>query len=77
MSESVVSLLGDFISQPMRTRRVPVCVAIGEPVICPKIESPTQADIDKYHGLLLDAYKEVFDAHKEAYGWKHKTLQFV
>ena len=52
-------------------------MCLGEPVRCPKIDDPTQADIDKYHQQLLDNYKEVFEKHKEAYGWGDKELQFV
>ena len=38
---------------------------------------PTQCEIDCYHTLLLDAFKETFDKHKAAYGWSQKTLMIV
>jgi hypothetical protein len=44
---------------------------------CPKIENPTQEEIDKYHGLFLKGYERVFEQHKNAYGWGDKTLKFV
>lgn len=65
---------GWFLGPP---RRVAVCVCLAEPVQCPKIENPTQEEIDKYHGLLLKGYEQVFEQHKKAYGWGDKTLQFV
>eukprot|EP00804_Cyclotella_cryptica_P011873 CCRYP_004381-RA/>CCRYP_004381-RA protein AED:0.20 eAED:0.20 QI:196/1/1/1/1/1/2/1250/374 len=65
---------GWFLGPP---RRVAVCVCLGEPIECPKIENPTQEEIDKFHGLLLKGYENVFEQHKKAYGWGDKTLQFV
>jgi hypothetical protein len=52
-------------------------MCLGEPVACPQIAEPTQADIDKYHKQLLQNYKNLFEQHKEAYGWADKELQFV
>ena len=65
---------GWFLGPP---RRVAVCVCMGEPVRCPKMDEPTQQDIDKYHGLLVKGYEQLFEQHKEAYGWGDKKLQFV
>lgn len=65
---------GWFLGPP---RRLPVAVCLGEPVKCPRIDNPTQDQIDKYHQELLDSYHELFEKHKVAYGWKHKTLKFV
>lgn len=65
---------GWFLGPP---KRVPVTVCLGNPVKCPQIDNPTQADIDKYHGQLLIAYEELFNQHKHAYGWSDKTLKFV
>jgi len=45
--------------------------------MCPQIDHPTREQIDHYHGLLLQAYQEVFDKHKEAHGWGDKQLRFV
>ncbi|CAB9521814.1 Diacylglycerol O-acyltransferase 2-like protein 6 [Seminavis robusta] len=58
-------------------RRVPVTVALGDPVFCPQIADPTQEDIDTYHAELLDKYRVLFETHKTAYGWQHKSLRFV
>ena len=63
-----------FLGPP---RRVAVCVCMGDPIQCPKIENPTQEEIDKYHELLVKGYEQVFEQHKEAYGWSEKTLQFI
>ena len=50
---------------------------MGDAIKCPKIEEPTQQDSDKYHGLLLKGYDQLFEQHKVAYGWGDKKLQFV
>ena len=58
-------------------KRLPVTVCLGQPIHCPHVPNPTQPQIDQYHAQLLDAFKELFETHKEAYGWGHKTLRFV
>lgn len=58
-------------------KRVPVTVCLGQPIHCPQVDNPSQPQIDHYHAQLLDSYKELFETHKEAYGWGHKTLRFV
>ena len=55
----------------------PVLVALGEPIVCPKTAEPTPQMVDEYHAKLCAGYKQVFDAHKMAFGWGHKELQFV
>lgn len=65
---------GWFLGPP---KRVPVCVCLGEPVRCPKIEHPSKQDVDKYHAILLKNYEQLFEEHKEAYGWGDKKLKFV
>jgi hypothetical protein len=41
---------GWFLGPP---RRIPVTVCFGDPIMCPKIDDPTQDQIDKYHGKML------------------------
>ncbi|KAL3799633.1 hypothetical protein ACHAWO_008949 [Cyclotella atomus] len=63
-----------FLGPPVR---VPICICMGDPIKCPKVENPTQEEIDKYHGLLVKGYEQVFEQHKKAYGWGDKVLKFV
>jgi hypothetical protein len=74
---SLVPFFGRFgwFLGPPRRRAVAVC--LGEPVKCPRLDNPTLAQIDHYHQELLKAYQELFETHKAAYGWPHKTLKFV
>eukprot|EP00322_Chrysochromulina_rotalis_P018503 CAMPEP_0115839044 /NCGR_PEP_ID=MMETSP0287-20121206/6050_1 /TAXON_ID=412157 /ORGANISM="Chrysochromulina rotalis, Strain UIO044" /LENGTH=390 /DNA_ID=CAMNT_0003292607 /DNA_START=8 /DNA_END=1180 /DNA_ORIENTATION=- len=74
---SLVLGLGRFFWPLGPARRTPVLVACGDPIVCPKVESPSQEMIDKYHEKLVDGYRQVFDQHKEAFGWGHKELQIV
>lgn len=63
-----------FLGPPMR---VAVCCCLGEPVRCPKLDDIKQEDIDKYHTALVKSYHQIFEAHKDAYGWGDKKLMFV
>jgi len=65
---------GWFLGPP---KRVAVCMCMGEPVRCPQIAEPTREDIDKYHGMLVKNYEDLFEHHKEAYGWSEKSLKVV
>jgi len=58
-------------------KRVPLLIAIGDPIACPQVENPTQVQIDEYHERLLKGYSDLFEKHKAAYGWSDKTLKFV
>jgi len=63
-----------FLGPP---RRIPITVCLGEPIVCPQIDEPTNQDISKYHKLMLKGFEAVFDKHKEAYGWSDKKIKFV
>lgn len=41
---------------------------VGEPLLVPKIEKPSQEVVDKYHALYMDALCKLFDQHKTQYG---------
>jgi 1-acyl-sn-glycerol-3-phosphate acyltransferase len=58
-------------------KRKPVLVACGEPIVCPKVDEPTQVLIDEFHAKLVDGYQQVFEQHKRAFGWGHKQLKIV
>jgi len=57
--------------------RVPLLVAIGEPITTVKVESPSQEQIDEHHGRLLQGFQSVFEQHKAAYGWPDQQLRLV
>ncbi len=65
---------GWFLGPP---RRFPVTLCLGEPIECPTIAEPTVDDVNKYHAQMVAGFQQVFDQHKEAYGWGNKTLTIV
>lgn len=65
---------GWFLGPP---RRVPVTVCLGEPIHFPTQDKPSKEQIDEYHEKMCHGFKQVFDKHKEAYGWEEKELKFV
>lgn len=54
---------------PMALTRVlcPVS-AVGEPITIPKLEHPTQQDIDLYHAMYTEALVKLFNQHKTKFG---------
>lgn len=41
---------------------------MGEPITVPKLEHPTQKDIDLYHTMYMEALVKLFDNHKTKFG---------
>lgn len=65
---------GWFLGPP---RRVPITLCLGEPIDCPQKDEPTKEDINQYHAQMVAGFQQVFEQHKEAYGWKDKELTVV
>ena len=70
---------GWFLGPP---RRIPVTVCLGEPIACRAAfaadsDEPSHVQVDEYHKKLCDGFQEVFDKHKNAYGWGDRQLKFV
>jgi hypothetical protein len=54
--------------------RVPIVGAMGKAIHVPLKAEPTDAEVEEVHQKLLAAMVQLFDEHKEAYGWGHKKL---
>ena len=54
--------------------RIPIVGAMAKPIPVPLKTDPTDEEIEKVHQQLLVAMVELFDQHKEAYGWGQKKL---
>ena len=56
-------------------------MAFGNPIDLPinaTGKRPEAAAVDAVHGDLLRGFQEIFDTHKQAYGWAHdKELEMV
>mmetsp|Transcript_117766 Transcript_117766/g.366922 ORF Transcript_117766/g.366922 Transcript_117766/m.366922 type:complete len:367 (+) Transcript_117766:47-1147(+) len=74
---SLVLGLGRWFWPLGPARRTPVLMACGEPILCPKVDEPTQVQIDEYHAKLVAGYQQVFEKHKHAFGWGQKQLKIV
>jgi hypothetical protein len=49
---------------------IDVTVVVGKCLQLPKIESPSNEEVDKYHGLYLKELEGIFERNKEKYGVK-------
>jgi 2-acylglycerol O-acyltransferase 2 len=45
-------------------RRIPLVTVIGEPIPLPKIEKPTDEDIEKYHTIYIENLKRLYNEYK-------------
>uniref|UniRef100_A0A287AC56 Acyltransferase n=1 Tax=Sus scrofa TaxID=9823 RepID=A0A287AC56_PIG len=46
----------------------PITTVVGEPITIPKLEHPTQQDIDLYHAMYTEALVKLFNQHKTKFG---------
>ncbi|KAL8191274.1 UNVERIFIED_CONTAM: Diacylglycerol O-acyltransferase 2 [Gekko kuhli] len=46
----------------------PINTVVGEPITIPKIESPSQTEVDFYHSLYTSSLRKLFDKHKTKFG---------
>lgn len=42
-------------------------VVVGKAIQLPQIESPSSAEVDRYHSLYLQSYQELFNKYKGRY----------
>lgn len=81
---SVVILFGKWaLPIPFRQR---LLYAVGEPIypryICEGSPFPIdniefQQQVDEMHSKFCDALTNLFERHKESYGWGHKVLKLI
>lgn len=50
---------------------------LGQPVFPPGGSDSNSDQVDQMHGQLCDELRRIFDRHKEAYGWGHKSLKIL
>lgn len=43
----------------------------------PKIENPTENDIDEYHAKFINQLQELFETHKSKFLKDHKNISLV
>jgi Diacylglycerol acyltransferase len=58
-------------------RDVALHTVIGSPVLLPHIDQPTPQDVEQWHGIYMAAVRNVFDSHKERFGYGDRELEIV
>ncbi|XP_065182883.1 acyl-CoA wax alcohol acyltransferase 1-like [Sycon ciliatum] len=62
----------------MLPHRRPVTTVVGEPMVVPQVEKPTAEIVDHWHAMYLEKLSNLFDMHKEKYGYEpEKKLEFI
>ncbi|XP_077197346.1 diacylglycerol O-acyltransferase 2 isoform X1 [Paroedura picta] len=46
----------------------PINTVVGEPITVPKMENPSQMEVDFYHSLYTSSLRKLFDKHKTKFG---------
>jgi len=52
---------------PLLPRDNPLHIVVGVPLPLPKIESPSNSEIDKYHLMYIKHVEELFERYKGKY----------
>ncbi|XP_044129790.1 diacylglycerol O-acyltransferase 2-like [Bufo gargarizans] len=47
---------------------IPITTVVGEPIAVPKMEQPTQKDVDLYHSMYVTSLQKLFDKYKTEFG---------
>jgi len=47
--------------------RMPVVSVVGRPIACPKIQNPTQEDVDMYHAKYCEELQRIHDKYRKEY----------
>jgi len=55
-------------------RQIPLTLVLGSPIKIPKIENPTQEQIDEYHTIFVAQIQKLYEQFKGSYGWSKKKL---
>jgi hypothetical protein len=50
---------------------------IGNPITLPRIDNPSQEEIDKYHALYIEKLVDLFERNKGRFGYKDRTLNLI
>ena len=61
----------------MGRRRFPLNSALLPRGLALSDKQPSPQQVDALHAQLLQAIETLFDTHKHALGWGHKTIRFV
>jgi len=54
--------------------RVPIVGVMSSPIPVVQNDNPSDEEVQIVHQLLMNKMKELFDKHKDKYGWTHRNL---
>lgn len=57
--------------------RRPIVVVVGEPIEVPRIDQPTQEEVDKWHAVYVEALKKLYQENNNVYDLKGSGLRIV
>ncbi|KAL4421076.1 hypothetical protein ABPG77_001371 [Micractinium sp. CCAP 211/92] len=55
-------------------KQVPMYIVVGKPITVPRIEEPTQEQVEEYLGKFITSMERMFKEHKKAAGHENATL---
>jgi len=60
-------------------RRHDIISLVGRPIVVPRVDAPTQEEVDSLHARFCAELVALFDLHKHLLGpeWEAKTLKVV
>jgi 2-acylglycerol O-acyltransferase 2 len=70
-----VAFVGNPFAPFLPRTDAPILSYVGPPLELPHISTPTEQDIDHWHGKYLQALEELFDRHKAEAGKPHAKLE--
>ena len=69
---------GNFPLLPCLPRHdVAVNTVVGSPLQLPRIEEPTKADVEHWHGRYIEELVALFDRHKSRFGYADRQLELL
>jgi 2-acylglycerol O-acyltransferase 2 len=68
---------GRWFFPPLPRRDLGLYHVVGSPILLPKLEDPTNEELDKYHTQYVQALRELFDRNKAHFGLADAQLEVM
>lgn len=72
-----VDVLSHGMTWLSRSRHAPLNTVVGNPIKLPKIDNPTQEDVDKWHAVYVEKLIDLFERNKGRFGYKDRELNLI
>ena len=70
-------LLSLSLCLPSTKAHVKIDTVLGSPMQLPRVANPSDEEVAKYHALYIQSLTDLFDRHKERFGYGGRTLEVV